>query len=214
MREQLADIVYPVVAYALQLRERVQRGEQLDMSSEQTRLRSLLNAPSPAQTSEDYTGDADQNFLGIRYALTCWLDELFILHSRWGDQWNNAKLEELIYRTNPQGGWKFWQQAKLAQTRSSLDALEVFYLCVMLGFRGEGPQEETVQAWQNAMEDLVLSGQQQVWPDLPQELKPESNAPPRRGRERLRSAMLLLFVFLAPLIPLIIILFVNRLGGK
>ena len=72
-------------------------------------------------------------FLGVRYGLTCWLDELFILYSPWERLWNERKLEASLYGTNDRA-WRFWEQARLAESRAGSSALEVFYLCVILGF--------------------------------------------------------------------------------
>ena len=36
---------------------------------------------------------AQVGFLGVRYALACWLDDIFILDSVWREQWNANKME-------------------------------------------------------------------------------------------------------------------------
>ena len=96
---------------------------------------------------------------------------------------------------------RFWTQAKLAQGRSGTDALEVYYLCAMLGFRGDGPESpETLSSWREGVEAQISRGQGQTWPG-PQEMQPEGNALPRRGRERLRRAALALIAVAAVLIP-------------
>ena len=47
--------------------------------------------------------------LDIRYAMVCWIDELFILNSVWGTQWNEQKLEVDLFGTNDRA-WKFWEK--------------------------------------------------------------------------------------------------------
>jgi type VI secretion system protein ImpK len=200
MRQEIADIVFPVFSEALRLRDRLENGEALDMAAEQAALRSRLKTAAEAQRWPDYAGDGER-FLGMRYALTCWLDEIFILDSPWATQWNENKLEVSLYQTEPQRAWRFWVQAKMAQSRAVPDALEVFYLCVMLGFRGEGPEApETLAGWREAAESQINRGQSQNWPG-PQELKPEGDSQPRRGRDRLRRAALALIAVAAVLIP-------------
>jgi type IV/VI secretion system ImpK/VasF family protein len=200
MRQEIADIVFPVFSHALRVRERLENGEALDMVAEQATLRGLLKTAAEAQRWPDYGGDGER-YLGIRYALTCWLDEVFILDSPWGQQWNENALEVSLYQTERQRAWRFWAQAKMAQARSAVDALEVFYLCMMLGFRGDGPEPpETLAAWREAAEAQISRGQGQTWPG-PQELKPEGDSLPRRGRERLRRAALALVAVAAVLIP-------------
>jgi len=200
MRQEIADIVFPVFTEALRLRDRLENGEALEMAAEQAALRSRLKTAAEAQRWPDYGGDGER-FLGMRYALTCWLDEIFILDSPWATQWNENKLEVSLYQTEPQRAWRFWVQAKMAQSRAVPDALEVFYLCVMLGFRGEGPEApETLAGWREAAEAQINRGQGQTWPG-PQELKPEGDSQPRRGRDRLRRAALALVAVAAILIP-------------
>jgi type VI secretion system protein ImpK len=199
MRDELADIVYPVVTYALQVRAGLERGDDLDMTAVQSELRTLLKTANEAQRWPEYGGDGDR-YLGIRYGLACWLDEIFILDSPWGPQWNERKLEESLYGTNERA-WKFWFQAKLAQARPGTDALEAYYLCVMLGFRGEGPEKpDTVATWRDAVENQLSRVYNQPWPG-PQELQPEMNATPRRAKERMRQLLIATIAVVALLIP-------------
>jgi type VI secretion system protein ImpK len=207
MREEIAELVHPVVAYALDLRARLERGEKPDFPAEQAELRSLLKTANEAQKWPEYAGDGER-FLGIRYALTCWADEILI-DSSWERVWNERKLEEQLYFTNDRA-FRFWQQADVAQARSGMDALEVFYLCVMLGFRGEGPPApQTLQGWRDAVEEQLARAQSKNWAG-PQELQPDVYAAPRRGRDRLRLVLMTLVVLLAMLIPTVTFLFVRR----
>jgi type VI secretion system protein ImpK len=199
MREEIADLVYPIVAYAVQALQSVQRGDSVDMGAVQSELRGRLKTASEAQRWPDYGGDGDR-FLGIRYGLTCWLDELFLRESPWHDQWNERKLEESLYGSNERA-WKFWFQAKLAQMRPSSDGLEAFYLLVMLGFRGEGPEKpDSVATWRDAAEAQLQRSANQPWAG-PQELQPEMVVTPRRGRERLRTVLVLLIGAVALIVP-------------
>jgi type VI secretion system protein ImpK len=199
MRDELADVVYPTVSYALQVRAGLERGDDVNMAAVQSELRTLLKTANEAQRWPEYGGDGDR-YLGGRYALACWIDELFILDSPWGPQWNERKLEESLYGSNERA-WKFWFQAKLAQARPGTDALEAFYLCVMLGFRGEGPEKpDTVATWRDAVENQLARVHNQPWPG-PQELQPELSAMPRRAKERVRQLLIGVIAVVALLIP-------------
>jgi type VI secretion system protein ImpK len=199
MREEIADLVYPVVAYAVEQLKSVQRGDKVDMGVVQSELRGRLKTASEAQRWPDYGGDGDR-FLGIRYGLACWLDEVFIRDSLWHAEWNERKLEESLYGSNERA-WKFWFQAKLAQMRPGTDALEAYHLLLMLGFRGEGPEKpETIASWRDAAETQLARAQGQPWSG-PQELQPDLIVTPRRGRERLRTILILLIGALALVIP-------------
>src|SRR5262245_31300857 len=114
MRDEIASLVHPVINYGLSLKERLERGEQPDLDSEQAQLLRYLTTKE-GQLQADFIGDGgvgassigssrmgdsirrDPNrFLGIRYALACWLDEVFILEVPWIG-WENRTLEGQLY---------------------------------------------------------------------------------------------------------------------
>src|SRR5262249_41169385 len=119
MRPEIARVVYPALNYGLKLKERRERGEEPDLDAEQAVLKGLLNADEGRKVP-DYWGDAvsdragEEPFLGIRYALTCWLDEILIDESSWGVQWDNRKLEWALFSSHDRG-WKFRPQAAKAE---------------------------------------------------------------------------------------------------
>jgi type VI secretion system protein ImpK len=206
MREEIAELVYPVLSHGLDLKARLERGERPDFAAEQAELRSRLKTDNEARRWPDYGGDGER-FLGCRYALTCWLDEILI-DSPAERYWTEHHLEDQLYLTNERAE-RFWQQADLAQGRAATDALEVFYLCVMVGFRGEGPaRPQTLRGWRDAVEEQLQRGQAKEWPG-PQATQPEVYAPPRRGRDRLRLVLMSLVAALAVIVPLTTILVVK-----
>src|SRR5262245_12960972 len=106
MHEQIGNLVHEVLIHGLRLRERVEAGEQVDLEEEQATLKKLVLAPQAAGWA-DFAGEnvpVDQSilggraatatrrstdqFLGIRYALVCWLDEIMI-DSPLRDAWND-----------------------------------------------------------------------------------------------------------------------------
>jgi type IV/VI secretion system ImpK/VasF family protein len=207
MREELADLVYPVIAHGLQLRARLGRDERPDLGLEQNKLGALLKTAAEAQRWPDYAGDGER-FLGVRYLLTCWLDELFCIDSPWEAAWNERKLETKLYGTNNRA-WNFWVQARLAEAVGA-DALEVAYLCVMLGFRGGGEEKPAdLLTWREETEARLQRGQAQTWPG-PQELQPQTDSTPRRGRERLRGVVMAVIGVLALLVPCLTFYLVYR----
>src|SRR5437868_4838997 len=133
MRDEIADLVHPVLSYGLQVKERLERKEPLDLGTEQAALKGLLLTELEARRLVDFGGEVgsetrsggmsradmgrrgSEAFLGIRYALACWLDELFILDSPWGREWNERKLEASLYGSNDRA-WAFWEQARRAET--------------------------------------------------------------------------------------------------
>ena len=218
MREEIANLVHPVISYGLRLKDRLEKGERLDLESEQAAVKSLLSAANGARRFEEFSGDGvepalvpglaatakgglggSEHFLGA-YALVCWLDEIFILDSPWKQVWNEKKLEESLYGTNERA-WNFWEQARRAESRRGNDALEVFYLCVMLGFRGDlrfKPQD--LEKWRRTVERRLEKGQRQEW-EGPPEQEPPIHVPPLRGRDRLQRMIVIVCVLLGLLIP-------------
>jgi type VI secretion system protein ImpK len=209
MRDEIADLVYPVIACAVARREALGRGEAPELDAVQSELRGLLKPEGEARRWPDYGGDGAE-FLGVRYALACLLDELFT-DSPWRASWRERKLEESLFGTNDRA-WKFWHQAGLAQRRPGIDAVEGFYLCVLLGFRGQGPEPpQNLQGWRDTVQARLTKAQDESWPappDQPLQLHPE----PLTGRARLRKAQLALVVALALWVPLLAFTAVSQLA--
>jgi type VI secretion system protein ImpK len=233
MREDLANLVHPVLAHALAVKERLDRGEAPALDATQAVLKDLLLTDLEAKRWVDYGGETvlptavaqpepraepgqegaarPEPFAGARYALVCWLDELFILYSPWSAQWNERKLEVTLYGSNDRA-WKFWQQTHLAEERPTPDALEVFFLCVMLGFRGDrGDEPERLRAWVSTNQARLTRLKDEEWP-APPELDPTTDVPPLRARERFQRVVYFGGVVVLLLIPVLAFLVVNQFG--
>jgi type VI secretion system protein ImpK len=212
MRKEYADLVYPVLTYALRVKEQLARGEALSLQKEQSALKGLLKSEAEARRWGEFSGDntamlsADgrrtaEGFLGIRYALVCWLDEIFILDSPWRTEWTENSLEVALYGTRDRAE-KFWEQARRAEARPSSDALEVFFLCVMLGFRGETRNNpERLRAWREAAEAQIAQNQHQREWAGPPDAQPTIDVPPLPGAGRFRTMALTLGAAVLVLIP-------------
>jgi type VI secretion system protein ImpK len=212
MRAEIARLVHPVIAYGLRLRERLDRGEVPDLLTEQAALRGMLFSEGPARQWPDFGGDGTGHFLGVRYALVCWLDEIFILDSPWTTQWNERKLEEALYQTNDRA-WKFWEQAERAADRP--DALEAFYLCVILGFRGIYREDPARVSEYRRNWEKVFHQVQQKGPTMPPDSKPAMNVRPMRGRDRFQKVVMAWAVAMLIVLPVLTAYVVyNQLGIK
>lgn len=208
MRPETARLVQPVLAYGWELKQRLGRGETPDLEAEQAALKALLQNDLYARQWPAFGGDSAGNFLGARYALVCWLDELFTLHSPWAEAWIEQKLEESLYNTNDRA-WKFWEQAEKAAEVP--DALEAYYLCVMLGFRGThyespGRLREYRQAWERAFEPAQAKG-----PELPPQGTFEPNVGELGGRALFRAMAMVWAGTLFVLVPLLTVFAIYRL---
>ena len=187
MHATINDLVYPVLSYGLVLQERLERSEPLSLPDEQGRLVGLLQSDTEARRYPEYGGDG--NYAGIRYALVCWLDEMFVLHSSWGSKWNENKLETALYASNARAE-RFWQQAKIARSRPGTDSFEAFFLCVMLGFRGAARDDlNGLHAWVDDAKAVIAKGGGSEW-KAPAQGNLPSDIQPLRGRDKFRRMLI------------------------
>ncbi len=219
MREPLAKLVFPILSYGLRLQERLAHGESADLDQEQAILKELLLADRAARQLPDFGGDPvtsrddhEEHFLGVRYALVCWLDEVFTAAAAWGGRWNEQKLEVELYGTNDRA-WKFWRQAELAQLRAEVDAAETHLLCVMLGFRGElRDRPDRLSRWIASASRRLGKVPELDWGAIA-ELAPAPKVPPLRGRQRMQKMIVTGWVALMALIPIVAFYLMERLSN-
>ena len=141
MTPRFAQAVDPVFLYVLSLLERIERDESLSVTEERAKVRGYIDRAEAA------VGQG-QEWQLARYALVSWIDAM-LYEAPWDgrDWWNDNCLEQELY-----GGRNFWDgfyiKAKEASALARRDALEVFYICVVLGFRGmyRDPVEAAKQA--------------------------------------------------------------------
>jgi type VI secretion system protein ImpK len=223
MQDHIANLVHEVLIHGLRLRERADAGEPVDLENEQATLKKLVLEPR-AQGWADYAGEgpspdksilgtaaglrrSSDQFLGIRYALVCWLDEIMI-DSPLRDAWNDRKLETELYGTNMRAE-EFWRQAKKAEAKLGSDAAEVYFLCSMLGFRGEmGGNLEELHARVSAVQTRIGRAAE---PPVPPEREAATFVPPRRGRERMQTMVLVWAAVLLLLVPVAVFFLVQKI---
>jgi type VI secretion system protein ImpK len=212
MREEVSNLVHRVLMAGLDLKERLARGENPNFEQERARLMGLVGDPEVRRFTE-YVGETAPNyqtqtgtqlggrpgggtasrlatdyFLGIRYALVCWLDEIFILDSPWSGLWEADPLEFRFYSMNERAH-NFWSQARRAESLPG-NPLEAFYLCVMLGFRGEKrDQPDELQQWVASAHSQISRGQGGEW-QAPNGSEPPINVPPLTGRDQLQRMVM------------------------
>jgi type VI protein secretion system component VasF len=140
MRDEIAKSVHPFLVAGLELKERVSRNAGLDLAQEQAVLKGILSRVADPIGEK---ASASDGYLGVRYPLACWLDEVMILQTPWSSQWTDNKLETALFGTTDRA-WMFWEQAEKAKGRQGSTALEIFLLCIVLGFQGKfrGQQAE------------------------------------------------------------------------
>jgi type VI secretion system protein ImpK len=129
MTPKLAQAVDPIFLHVLNLLDRIADNQQPSAPDEQMRIRALLDQ------AEAIVGAGHEWDLA-KYALVSWIDEVLV-DAPWdgSDWWSNQVLEVELFKTRLCSE-QFYVRAQEASTLSSRDALEVYYVCVILGFRG------------------------------------------------------------------------------
>jgi len=189
----------------LDLIDRIDNTQDLEPHKEKARLMERFDtAGSLLGQSDDWTELA-------RYALAAWIDsELTKVRSWEGREWWLHNSLELEYYRQGLANVDFYRRAQVAAQQTSKDALEVFYVCVVLGFRGfyEDAQESDKLAY---IERLGLSPDLKTWtsqqahtirlarrpPEISDARQQADVAPPRYGMQNLVGTGLLLAVVAA-----------------
>jgi type VI secretion system protein ImpK len=195
MNKEFSAIVYKVIAHALELKDRLDRSEGPNIRDEHQRLASMIRGNGEGRRLADYMGDGV--FQGARYALACWVDELFIIHCKppWADLWKEKTIEDEIFHSNL-AATRFWEQADIALQRPGAlrtasqpgtDAIETFFLCVVLGFRGN--HWDDIPKLCEYVQDMRFHlTHAKPW-EPPKQVEVKINVDPLLGRAALRKAV-------------------------
>ena len=198
MAHELTSHVLEVLAYGMSLKHRILGGESVLLDAENAKLKSMLWADGAVRGHPDYGDNVPRpvqptstDFLGVRYALASWLDEIFIndvaaSNANWSRAWKEKSLESELFGGGQERAWRFWLQADLAEKRPGAEAVEAYLWCVMLGFRGE-PGVLNPPEWVERVRRRVMTAHQQEF-RMPADLGMKTNVPALRGRDRLRTA--------------------------
>lgn len=188
MNPRFAAQLDPIFIYVIRLLERIEEREEPVPREEFNLIRQKLETAGAA------LGNSAEWELA-KYALASWIDEV-LMFAEWRgkDWWVNNTLEIEFFRTR-EASTQFFSRAKEAASHASRDALEVFYICVVLGFYGiyrdEQSEEFRSDRGSRYLEDLGLPSSRELWakqtkaslqlqqgrPRIPVEPKP-GTAPP------------------------------------
>lgn len=129
MTPDFARAVDPVFLRVLNLLERIDGDENLAPEKEQEQIQGDLHV------AQGLLGQSQEWNLA-KYGLVAWIDEVLI-EAPWRGRewWKENSLEWDIFTTNERFE-QFFLKAREASTLPERNALEVFYVCVVLGFRG------------------------------------------------------------------------------
>lgn len=153
MGPQFADAVDGIFQYVLRLLERLEKGEEPDPQTERTAILNLVNQ------ADLKLGLRDEWKLS-KYATVAWVDET-LSEAEWQSKewWSDNTLEKDLYGTVERKE-KFFKELDSAFTLKNKDALEVFYVCLILGFQGKYRTSGMMDP--NAVQQLETLAQQLV----------------------------------------------------
>jgi type VI secretion system protein ImpK len=129
MTPKFAQAVDPIFLHVVGLLDRIGRDEKLSPTEERLRIRALID-------QADAILGASPEWDSAKYALASWIDEMLVdLPWEGRDWWSNNVLEMELFSTRACYE-QFFVRAKEASALTRRDALEVYYVCIVLGFRG------------------------------------------------------------------------------
>jgi type VI secretion system protein ImpK len=130
MTPEFAKAVDPIFLHVFGLLDRIGRGVEPLPEEERLRIRGLIDQ---ADAMWGHTPDAES----AKYAIVSWIDEMLAAEAPWqgSEWWKNNSLEWEYFKTQDRSE-QFYLKAKEASGLRRKDALEVFYVCVVMGFRG------------------------------------------------------------------------------
>lgn len=131
MTPRFAEAVDPILLRVFSLLERIDGGATISPAEEKRELETLIQ-----QADKRLLGHSDSWDLA-KYALASWVDEMLIDAHIWSGQdwWRDNVLEWSLFSTRSCND-SYYVKANAALNAGCDDALQVIYVCVMLGFRG------------------------------------------------------------------------------
>jgi type VI secretion system protein ImpK len=215
MSPKFARAVDPIFSCVLDLLDRIDRGQAADPADERAKIVKAFDAAT-AQL-----GNAPEWKDLAAYALYAWIDSELANVRVWeGRDWWQSHSLEVEYWGQGVASTVFFERAKEAAALPTKDALEVFYVCVVLGFRGfyENMSEadkqavieayglpQDIRAWVQQYSHAVRLGRE--LPPISDARKPADVAPPRYGKQTVLGTSLLLAAMAALFVAIVIAVF-------
>jgi type VI secretion system protein ImpK len=139
MTGPFSDLVGPVLEHVVAFQEAVRAGEHPALDPERRALVRLLDDAEKKAAADP---ELARDYALARYAVVYLVDEILIT-TPWQHAagWKNAILELHYFGHPRRAAVDFWAKAERAEAQArdgkGTDALETYYLCAALGFRGE-----------------------------------------------------------------------------
>lgn len=211
VRPDFAKHIDPILMATMQYADRLEGNERLVPGEVYAELKRKLDK------AEEILGKSDEWELA-KYGLCSMIDDLFITAPWDGrDWWTNNCMERSCFGDR-KAHEDFFDHANRASRLTKKDALEVFYLAVILGFRGfySSPDAsyrracierfklpDTIQAW-CAQTSRSIQLKQGLLDLPPAEVRLSTGAKPLQGRSRLLTHAVFSIFLLACAIAMVV----------
>lgn len=204
MTPEFSAAVDPVFSHVLDLLDRIGKRERVDPEREQMYIKDKLSKAENA-------GLAPTVWKPAKFALVAWIDEVLI-DASWNGSvwWNDNVLEFEFFRTRDRGTVFYTNATEVQRSQGQRDALEVYYLCVFLGFRGlyrdPAAAGNIAEHWglprrlEDWVEQVAMAVTARKLPALETAGVPGPGAPPLEGRTTMFKLLLLLAISIGLLI--------------
>jgi type VI secretion system protein ImpK len=217
MTPEFSQKIDPIFEYVLRLLDRIDHSEAIAPEPEKTRILAMLDKAEAA------LGPTAEWQLA-KFALVCWIDEM-LLAAPWEGRfwWNESSLETAVFSSRERAT-EYFIKARDAKEKPQRNALEVFYLGVILGFRGlyENPETAAAETARLELPEELSVWVQQTAAAIRERPKPTISpnrevgfgAPPLGGQALLIGSLLAVAVMSAvTLITAYVVFFANSYHG-
>ncbi len=131
MTPRFAEVVDPILLHVFALLERIDSGTAISPAEEKRTLEGLI------KQADARLLDQSEEWETAKYALVSWIDEMLVDAYIWSGQdwWRDNVLEWSLFKMRRCNDL-YYVNANKALNAGSDDAVQMAYVCVMLGFRG------------------------------------------------------------------------------
>ena len=203
MKPEYAAAVYPIINFVLKKEQKLidkydspENVAESDVRKIQEEIKTQID-----NRGADLEGrDEWDNY--AKFALVAWIDSVMIANPFFGHHWRDLILEVRYFRTGGAAEDEFFKKCEKAKRREYKNAVEVFFLCFCLGFRGvynspsavSGFRElpKSAKDWQRNIAKIVIANLSKT-KLTPKPIYKFDNSP----REGYRQFIAALTVFLA-----------------
>lgn len=213
MRPEFSQAVDPIFQTTLNFVDRIEKGNRLIAADERA---TLLRRIDEAEIRLGNT----QEWKLAKYALCSWIDAVLIDAPWQGKGWWKDNCLESKYFGRRDAHEDFFKQANAAAELGPKDALEVYYIAVVLGFRGiygdsdanyrsnvihSSRLPDSIEAWcRSTARSLQLK---QGRPPIPERIQTGGSAKPLTGKTSLVTYSMISIVLLGIAIATAILVF-------